>query len=185
MKQLCFLRSCGVWLPITLCLMAAAKLLHAGTAGELVFWGNGAYWATNFAPELTNTVAIASGGDYGFLALQPDGNVVSRTSQGQAETPADLTNAVAISAGDAHFLALRADGRVEAWGANYYGQTNVPPNLTNVTAISAGRYHNLALQGDGKVVAWGSEFPFPLNSPTNVPSDLPKIVSVAAGGDHS
>src|SRR5437667_5218591 len=162
MKPLCFSESRSVWLLIAFHLITtAAGAVHAATTGELVFWGNGAYWATNFAPDLTNTVAIASGGDYSFLELQSDGKVVVWSSQGQAETPGDLTNAVAISAGEDHFLVLRADGRVVAWGSNSYGQTNVPPNLTNVTAISAGRYHNLALRADGKVVAWGAEFPFP------------------------
>ena len=69
--------------------------------------------------------------------------------------PSGLSNVVAIAAGESHSLALTAEGRVVAWGGNYYGQTNVPSGLSNVVAIAAGWYHSLALTAEGRVVAWG------------------------------
>jgi alpha-tubulin suppressor-like RCC1 family protein len=63
-------------------------------------------------------------------------------------------------------LALLADGRVFAWGYNYYGElgnnsttdSTTPvqvSGLTNAIAIAAGGYHSLAVLADGTVRCWG------------------------------
>jgi hypothetical protein len=97
--------------------------------------------------------------------------------------PPSLTNAIAIAAGPYHCLALKSDGKVIAWGGNYYyAETNVPANLSNVVAIAAGEAHSVALKSDGTVVAWGSN---PYAGVTNVPAGLSNVVAIAAGDYHS
>lgn len=98
-------------------------------------------------------------------------------TSGQCNVPADLTNAVEISAGNAHCLALRADGTVAAWGDNTYGQCSVPAGLTNAVAISAGYSGSLAVKADGTVVAWGK-------APA-LPSGLTNVIAVSLGGAHA
>ena len=63
--------------------------------------------------------------------------------------PADLTNAVAITAGSAFELALRGDGRVTAWGDNTSGEIDSAAALARVVSIGAGSTHAVALLGDG------------------------------------
>jgi alpha-tubulin suppressor-like RCC1 family protein len=71
--------------------------------------------------------------------------------------------------GDAFTLLLLEDGRVMAWGRNYYGTLGIGtsgdntekfepvliPGLENVVQISAGITSSLALLADSTVVAWG------------------------------
>jgi len=76
-----------------------------------------------------------------------------------------LSNVVAISAGGFHALALTADGKVYAWGYNFFSQTGrtggntlyaslvTLPKLAR--AVAAGTYSSYALMGDGTVMAWG------------------------------
>jgi hypothetical protein len=120
-----------------------------------------------------------------------------------ANTPAGLTNVVAIAeGGDADFgdfvLALKADGTVVGWGQNQSDQTNIPVDLTNAVAIAAGAYHGLALKADGTVFGWGENG---VGEATGVPSNvdpyiasgpvtiagqpLTNVVAIAAGGYHS
>jgi hypothetical protein len=129
---------------------------------------------------LTNTRATAA---FRSNSASVVGTVVAWGSDafGQTDVPADLTNAVAISAGIEHSLALRTDGTVAVWGAGEYNQTNVPPGLQDVVAISTRGYHNLALKADGTVVAWGLDN----DGQSEIPPDLSGVVAVAAGGNHS
>lgn len=93
--------------------------------------------------------------------------------------PADLTNAIAVSAGFGQNLALRPDGTVTAWGELSladYGQTRVPPGLSNVVDISAGIENNLVLKSDGTVFAWGRND----LGQTDVPKGLRDVASVDA-----
>ena len=100
---------------------------------------------------------------------------------GQCDTPADLTNVVAIAGGLWHSVALCSDGTVRAWGMNYWNQLEVPTNLSGVKAIAAGAYHGLALQTNGTVTVWGdNEY-----DQLNIPSGLSGIASIAAGFIHS
>ncbi|HKS37842.1 MAG TPA: immunoglobulin domain-containing protein, partial [Verrucomicrobiae bacterium] len=115
------------------------------------------------------------------LTLRVGPNVVIwGTNDFVRAVPADLTNAVAISASK-HVLALRDDSTVLAWGWNDQGQTAVPAGLSNVVAVSAGSGHSLALRNDGHVFAWGG------NSfgEASVPSDLTNGIAIAAGSSHS
>jgi len=114
---------------------------------------------------------------------------------GVSNTPAGLTNLVAISAGNNYLLGLKADGTVAVWGnpvqfpisPPYFNTnlvdsvTNVPAGLSNVTAIAAGAGHALALKADGTIVAWGDDG----YGQTKVPAGLSNVVAIAAGEDHS
>ncbi|MCN9243592.1 Ig-like domain repeat protein [Streptomyces sp. RY43-2] len=163
--------------------------------GRVFAWGYNAYGqlgdgtTTNRStpvevhlPAGVQATAI-SGGGYHSLALTSDGRVLAwgNNSAGQLgdgtttqrTTPVEVhlpagTQATAIGAGAYHSLALTSDGRVLAWGNNFYGQlgdgttTNrstpvevLLPAGVQVTAIASAWYYNLALTSDGRVLAWG------------------------------
>jgi len=130
-----------------------------------------------------------------FVADPPD-----YVNCGQALTPADATNVVAIAAGGPglHSLALRADGTVLGWGHNAYGQATGVPNwvspevstglvmvagqvLTNAVAIAAGGMHSLALRADGTILGWGDDW-YGQSTP---PPSLTNVVAIAAGELYS
>jgi len=148
----------------------------AGANPNLSLQSNGVvnYWYTGAVAGLTNIVAMAPR-NYGYLALNKDGNVVGNLSI------AGLSNIVSISEGQSHSLALRRDGWVSAWGNNSYGQITVPQGLSNVVAISAGYYHSLALRSNGTLVAWGQN----TSGQATIPGGLSNIVAIAAGGFHN
>ncbi|MDB6024943.1 MAG: hypothetical protein JWM68_1166 [Verrucomicrobiales bacterium] len=134
--------------------------------------------------------AIAAGGSHS-LALKSNTTVVAwgRSSEGQTNVPAGLTNVIAVAGGAFHSLALKSDGTVVAWGNNGVGQTNVPVDLSNVVAIAGGYYHSLALKSDGTVVAWGAGtidngFPYQAGQ-SIIPAGLSDVVAIAAGTYHS
>jgi len=99
---------------------------------------------------------------------------------GQLNVPANLTNAIAVSAGFRHGVALKADGTPIAWGDNTFGQTNVPPGLTNVVAVDAGVLCSLALKADGSVAGWG----YNGDGQLNIPVGLKGVIAVSTGGSH-
>jgi alpha-tubulin suppressor-like RCC1 family protein len=130
---------------------------------------------------LKNIKAIAAGDDFS-LALLKSGIVVGwglnnygqlgrgTTDNNLNDVPVavhTITDAVTLSAFGDHAMALTADGRVFAWGYNYYGETgdgtfnnNTPlPTqvrfLPPIKAIAAGYNHDLALGTNGIVYAWG------------------------------
>src|ERR1035437_10143450 len=109
---------------------------------------------------------------------QTNVTVLGNNAYGQKIVPAELTNAVAVSAGGEHIMALTPGGKVLVWGSNSSVETNVPTGLTNVVAIAAGSSHCLALKQDGTVAAWGTSVV------TNVPANLTNVVAIAGGGGH-
>ena len=118
-----------------------------------------------------------------------------------------------ISCGFDHSLAVTDEGKVYAWGYNYYGQlglgtsgngTNesspvlIPTTaLSNVSGIAAGRFHSLAFTTNGEVYAWGRNNSGQLglgtsgdenneSSPVLIPTTaLSNVSGIAAGFDHS
>ncbi|GGR18131.1 RCC1 domain-containing protein [Deinococcus ruber] len=94
--------------------------------------------------NLSNVVAVASGGGNHSLALNADGTVQSwglntngQLGNGTTNGPlgnfpvygfavpapvSNLSNVVALAGGGSHSLALKADGTMQGWGYNFYGQ---------------------------------------------------------------
>jgi alpha-tubulin suppressor-like RCC1 family protein len=144
--------------------------------GAVVVWNaNGAYEPT---PNLSNTVAVAIGGDafsHHVLALGSNGTVYAwgYNNHGQATVPAGLSNVVAVAAGSYHSVALKSDGAVVSWGDNSAGQTNFPAPVNDVIAVSAGATYNLALKRDGTIFDW--------NENRLLPPGLSNITAIAAG----
>ncbi|MEW2625662.1 chromosome condensation regulator RCC1, partial [Streptomyces sp. NPDC048106] len=135
-----------------------------------------------------------------------DGTTTDRNTPVFTDLPAGTT-VTAIAAGSEHSLALTSDGRVLAWGSNYYGQlgdgtttdrsTPVEVHLpagAQVTAITAGYYHSLALTSDGRVLAWGRNNDGQLGDETTTDRSTPvevhlppdaQVTTIAAGGFHN
>jgi len=118
--------------------------------GAVVAWGRNDYGQTNVPVDLSNVVAIATGGLHN-LALRSDGTVVGwgYNSSGQADPPSDLTNVVAVACNIRSSLALKRDGTVVGWGYIGDGAIAIPGDLNNVVGIGAGRSHGLALREVG------------------------------------
>lgn len=114
-----------------------------------------------------------------------------------------------VDAGKNHFIILKEDGSVWSWGNNTYGQlgakrtedsANPLPilkedgnRLSNIVAVAAGGNHSVALDSSGKVWTWGYNYNGQLgHSPANTKNanptivmNLPKIVAIAAGDQHT
>ncbi|MEP2776553.1 MAG: choice-of-anchor D domain-containing protein [Luteolibacter sp.] len=107
---------------------------------------------------------------------------------------------VQVVRGANHTLALTSEGKVYAWGYNYYGQLgdnstsqrNAPVAVNvaagtsalfgkTVVAIAAGGLHSLALCADGTLAAWGYNIYGQLGDNSTVQRNAPVAVNVAAG----
>ncbi|WBU37141.1 RCC1 domain-containing protein [Homoserinibacter sp. YIM 151385] len=128
-------------------------------------------------PALAATTETTGAAAWGFdsrgqLGIGEAGSNRSRATAVDLDAlgGADL---VEVCAGYEHSAALTSDGRVLAWGSNYYGQladgtttdSAVPvevalglPGGVAVTAIACGDQHVLALTDAGTVYAWGLNF---------------------------
>ncbi len=159
--------------------------------GTLWAWGalgNGTYY---FTPEWLSSgfIAIAAGYNH-FLALKSDRTIWAQGRNGSYQlgdgSQIDKYNLVRIGSGYAaiaaggsteymfyvygdygHSLALTIDGKLRAWGDNFYGQLGDGSNIDRNTpkeigsgyaTISAGGQHSLALKTDGTLWAWGANF---------------------------
>lgn len=101
------------------------------------------------------TVAAWGGNFYGQLGDGTNVDALSPVSVKSENGLGILGGITAVSAG-VHSLALHADGRIRAWGYNFYGQLgdgtmddrNLPvviDCLTDVVRIAAADYHSMAL----------------------------------------
>lgn len=112
-------------------------------------------------------------------------------------------NIVQIAAGADFTLLLDESGAVWTMGDNTYrqlgrsGDNRIPKTVTGLTAsivaVAAGRSHALALDAGGQVWAWGRDnhgqsgehiHGNVVTTPTVI-EELPYILSISAGGEHS
>lgn len=176
------------------------------------------------APAGVRFVQVSAGGNHS-LAIGDDGRTYAwgLDAQGQLGDDAALVNRpepvlvatppgvrfVAVSAGFAHSLAIGDDGRLYAWGYNFYSELGndsthldrptpvsvATPVGVTFTRIAAGGHHNLAVATDGTTYAWGwdgygqigdgapfadRDLPTPVSRPAGV-----TFAQVAAGAHHS
>jgi len=138
-----------------------------------------------FAP-----VSLRQAGAYSVVVSNEFGSVTSSNAMlavvsvatwgNNIPVPANVTNAIAISARGHSSVALNRDGTVQVWHGGGLVIPPPPADLTNIIAVSAGTSHGLALRSERTVAAW----------PTNtsggmVPPDLTDVVAIAAGNSHS
>lgn len=112
-----------------------------------------------------------------------------------------------VAIGYGHVLALTKDGRVFAWGKNFYGQLGVgdhrdksAPQLVShleeerIVEVQAGQYHSLARTEAGAVFAWGYNRDYELGLNDNMDRVLPqdiatlkgrKVAQISAGNYHN
>lgn len=140
----------------TFLLILFAALSPAYSANQVVAWGAG------------TVVKIKDGNDFG-----------------QSIIPANLTNAVFVTAGWQFSLALKANHTIQGWGSDSFGETDFP--TTNVLgsnyvyeAIACGEAHSLALLSNGTVMAEG----YDAYEQADVPFGLSNVVAVACGFYH-
>jgi alpha-tubulin suppressor-like RCC1 family protein len=130
--------------------------------------------------NLTDVVAVATGGWYASMALDAQGHVWTWGSNwngilgyppafGLALNPGqvNLECVVDISMGRYHAAALTSDGSLWIWGENTHGElgqvtpdgySTTPlrvPDLSNVIDVECGMSHTLALRADGTLWACG------------------------------
>ena len=123
---------------------------------------------------LTSEGKVYAWGDNSYGQLG-DGTTTQRAAPVQVVNTGALSGktVVAIAAGAYHSLALTSEGKLYAWGNDFYQQlgdgsgadgSSTTPVVVNmsvslagktVVAIAAGGYHNLALSSDGLLHAWG------------------------------
>ncbi|MEO5913683.1 MAG: cadherin-like beta sandwich domain-containing protein [Luteolibacter sp.] len=209
----------GVDHSLALCSDGKVVAWGKGNNGEL---GDGS-WENHGLPVAVDAsgallgktvVAVAAGNSYS-LALCSDGTVVSwgANSDGELGTgvlgytnvPVAVSVAgalagktvVAIAAGSGHSLALCSDGKVVAWGVNFFGElgsgttlgSGVPVAVKTegallgktVVGIAAGYSHSLALCSDGVVVAWGENSYGQLGNGSTTNSSVPVVVTADTG----
>lgn len=136
-------------------------------------------------PAGTKVTAIAAGGSETAYALRSDGTAwawgrnwdgetgTGSPLRGRVEVPTQvvgLTGVTSITGGDEVGYATTSDGKVWAWGENYWGtlgrpcadpntcQSNVPVEVQGLTGrlvIESGAGTTFALKEDGSVWAWG------------------------------
>jgi alpha-tubulin suppressor-like RCC1 family protein len=179
---------------------------------------------------LQTIIAVAAGKDFS-LALSREGHVFAwgKNRSGQlgnngyrpkfvpvlVDTSGVLSGKeiIAIAAGEDHAVAVSRNGRVFAWGGNYYGQlgngnttnSNVPVAVDTsgilggkiIVSVMAGNGHTLALDLNGNLYAWGRGDFGQLGTGNTLNSSLPvsvdmngaltgkTIVRIATGANHS
>ena len=129
-----------------------------------------------------------------------DGTYLNKSTPTQIGT--DNWTAIADGAdGPEHSVAIRSDGKLFAWGRNFYGQLGDGTNTDNITltqigtnnwtAASTGTFFTLAIRSDGKLFAWGSNSMGQLGDGTNTNRNIPTQIgtanwtAISCGQSHS
>ena len=201
----------GVGPVFSLALANDGRVLSWGAAWHLGLYDTQAQavlpraLALPIANGIVNAVDFVIGGGHAAVLLA-DGTVSSwgQNSLGQVgsgsqeswvfqpQVLANLPPVQALAAGGSHSLALTRDGRVFAWGSNFYGQLGTGDannrfsptelaGLSNVTAIAAGFIFSMALKADGTVWAWGDNSLWQLGDGTQISRNRPAQIPGISG----
>ncbi len=197
-----------------------------GTQGQL---GDDSFSDTSLPVRVKGTggvgflgdISLMTGGYNHSLALLSDGTVYAWGENGYQGLLGDgtsdssgvpvqvldvgsgdpMTDVTAIGSSQYHNLALKKNGKIAAWGGNYYGQLGdgragkrilpyMVEGLQNMTAVSGGRSHSLALKDDGTVWVWGRNYYGQLSDGTTEDNSSPQKISglsnveAISAGDH-
>jgi alpha-tubulin suppressor-like RCC1 family protein len=152
---------------------------------------------TQVAAGIEHSLAVTSDGHAlawgdNSVGQLGDGTTTRSSTPVQVHLPAGVT-VTQVSAGS-HSLAVTSDGRVLAWGFNFFGQLGdgttttrltpvevaLPTGVT-VTQVAAGAFHSLAVTSDGHALAWGINISGQLGDGTTTRSSTPVQVHLPAG----
>ena len=159
------------------------------------------------------TITAISGGSEHTIALDSDGKVYTwgynnygqlgnnSTTESHVPVAVDISGVLAgkiitdIAAGTGYSVVLDSDGKVYAWGVNWYGQlgnnsytdSHVPVAVDisgilsgkTITAIVAGGYHTIAMDSDKKVYTWGANNHGQLGNNSTSTSTVPVAVDIS------
>jgi alpha-tubulin suppressor-like RCC1 family protein len=141
--------------------LESVKDLNCGSDGGIALLSNGTTraWAPRIPATSAATAPIISA-DVEFsgqvLAVLADGTVfcwpAPMAQWPWSSKPADLTNAVTVSAGQGYGLVLRSDGTVANWG--FTSAVGAPlSSITGVVQVAAGLFEGFALKADGTAIS--------------------------------
>ena len=155
---------------VTATVLAAGGLhsMAKGSDGKLYAWGDNEYGQLGNGTTTTSTTPVA------------------------VSLPSGVT-ATVLAAGGLHSMVIGSDGKLYAWGDNYYGQlgngttvtattpvaVSLPAGVTP-TVLTAGGAHSMAIGSDGKLYAWGDNEYGQLGNGTTTTSHTPVAVSLPA-----
>jgi len=127
-------------------------------------------WSSNFTTGTASLATKTSGALYAW-GLNTSGqlglnDVVSRSSPVQVGTGVNASSWSAISSSNnAHTLGLTVDGKLYAWGNNFFSQLGLNDTVnrsspvqvgsSSWTNVYAGTNYSIALRTDNTVFAWG------------------------------
>jgi len=199
----------------------ASHSLAIGSDGKLYAWGsnargelgNGSTTGSDIPmlvslPPGVTASAIAAGG-FHSLAIGSDGKLYAWGGNGNGQLGNGSTTdssipmvvtlpsgvmATAMAAGASHSLAIGSDGKLYAWGNNFYGElgdgttndsyipvaVSLPAGVT-ARAVAAGSDHGLAIGSDGKLYAWGFNGYGQLGNGSQAEGDVPVLVHLPSG----
>lgn len=160
----------------------SACIFALSESGKVFGWGSYNYRGILDIPHFASPVSTISINQSNHaLALMQDGTVVAwgDSSKGQTKVPANLRNAIAISAGCDHSLALDNSGKLYSWGDTARGLQSLP--IGHASQIAAGCNHSLAVDSLGRVRCWGDNS----FNQCSVPGDLGEVTELAAGYAYS
>lgn len=115
-----------------------------------------------------------------WAGAQPEVVPLTSADYMARDIPLDAIDIIGISSSGHHAIAVKRDGRLTAWGANWFGETNIPWTINNAIAVAAGETFSVVLCADGIVTNFGY---FQSAKPVHPPY-LFNVTAIAARADH-
>jgi alpha-tubulin suppressor-like RCC1 family protein len=182
-----YLGSTRIWPLGTLGLASVSGYILALRSNGTPVWDRlpANYPQLNTIPEITRgNTTMVSMGERHAMALLKNKTVVcwGANTQGQINTPANLTNVREVFAAGLASYAILENGTVRHWGTNAQGAGNIPAGLTDVVGLGSfvgggSGTHVVACKSNGTVVTWGTNNTY---GQQNVPAGLNRVIKVSA-----